>query len=89
MRNKERIRIKVIYNKKEMWKKLVTTARFALCQHCTNNSLYNRLDQAQSEDQRVFRRSDQTLDHFATYRLLEQKCWEWDVKMWVATVDYF
>ena len=33
----EGIRIKVTYNK-EMWKKLVTTARFALCQRFTNCS---------------------------------------------------
>ena len=48
--------------------------------------LYSRLDQAQSEDQGGFRRSYQTLDHLATCRLLEQKCREWSIKMWVATV---
>ena len=52
------------------------------------NRLYHRLDQAQSEDQGGFRRSYQTLDHLATYRLLEQKCREWCIKMWVATVDF-
>ena len=37
------------------------------------NRLYHRLDQAQSKDQGGFGRSYQTLDHLATYRLLEQK----------------
>ena len=50
--------------------------------------LYSGLDQAQPEDQGGFRRSHQTLDHLATYRLLEQKCREWCIKMWVATVDF-
>ena len=35
------------------------------------NRLHSRRDQAQSEDQGGFRRSYQTLDHLATYRLLE------------------
>ena len=52
------------------------------------NRPYSRLDQAQSEDQGGFGRSYQTLDHLATYRLLEQKCREWCIKMWVATVDF-
>ena len=81
--------------KKKMWKRLVTTARFVLCQRCTScsqqsyttNRLYSRLDQARSADQGGFRRAYQTLDHLATCRLLEQKCREWSIKMWVATVD--
>ena len=42
----------------------------------------------QPEDQGGFRRSYQTLDHLATYRLIEQKCQEWGVKMWIATIDF-
>ena len=53
-----------------------------------HNRLYDRLDRAQLEDQGGFRRSYQALDHLATYRLLEQQCQEWSVKMWVATVDF-
>ena len=30
----------------------------------------------------------QTTDHLATYRLIEQKCLEWGIKMWTATVDF-
>ena len=50
--------------------------------------LYSRLDQAQTEDQGRFGRSYQTLDHLATYRLLDQKCREWGIKMSVAAVDF-
>ena len=38
--------------------------------------LYPRLDQEQAEDQVGFRSSYQTTDHFATYRMIEQKCHE-------------
>ena len=50
--------------------------------------LYPVLDQKQAEDQAGFRKSYQTTDHFATYRLIEQKCHEWGIKMWTATVDF-
>ena len=52
------------------------------------NRLYSKLDRRQPPDQEGFRRSFQTLDHLATYRLLEQKSREWGVKMWIATVDF-
>ena len=39
--------------------------------------LYPVLDQKQAQDQAGFRKSYQTTDHFATYRLIEQKCHEW------------
>ena len=50
--------------------------------------LYPVLDQKQAEDQAGFRKSYQTTDHLATYRLIEQKCHEWGIKMWTATVDF-
>ena len=50
--------------------------------------LYPVLDQQQAEDQAGFRKSYQTTDHLATYRLIEQKCHEWGIKMWIATVDF-
>ena len=54
--------------------------------------LYGRLhpmfDQKQAEDQARFRKTYQTTDHLATYRLVEQKCHEWGIKMWAATVDF-
>ena len=46
------------------------------------------LDQKQAEDQAGFRKTYQTTDHLATYRLIEQKCHEWGIKMWTATVDF-
>ena len=49
--------------------------------------LYPMLDQKQAEDQAGFRNTHQTTDHLATYRLIEQKCHEWRIKMWTATVD--
>ena len=50
--------------------------------------LYPRLDQEQAEDQAGFRSSYQTTDHLATYRMIEQKCHEWGIKMWIATIDF-
>ena len=50
--------------------------------------LYPRLDQIQAEDQAGFRSSYQTTDHLATYRMIDQKCHEWGIKMWTATIDF-
>ena len=54
--------------------------------------LYGRffpvLDQKQAEDQAGFSKTYQTTDHLATYRLIEQKCHEWRIKMWTATGDF-
>ena len=50
--------------------------------------LYPRLDQKRAEDQAGFRSTYQTTDHFATYRMIEQKCHEWGIKMWTATIDF-
>ena len=63
-------------------------ALYKLFSTLTYNRLYDRLDRAQPEDQGGLRRSYQTLDHLTTYRLLEQKCHDWGIKMWVATVDF-
>ena len=50
--------------------------------------LYPRLDQKQAEDQAGFRSSYQTTDHLTTYRMIEQKCHEWRIKMWTALIDF-
>ena len=50
--------------------------------------LYPVLDQKEAEDQAGFRKSYQTTDHLATYRLVEQKCHKWGIKMWTSTVDF-
>ena len=50
--------------------------------------LYPRLDQEQAEHQAGFRSSYQTTDHLSTYKMIEQKCHEWSIKMWIATIDF-
>ena len=50
--------------------------------------LCSRLDQEQAEDQAGFRSSYQTTDHLATYRMIEQRCHDWAIKMWIATIDF-
>ena len=76
---------------------LVTTARSAHCQRCTNCSRqYNTEDCiADSTKNKRKTRQDseahtrhQTTEHFATYRMIEQKCHEWGIKMWTATIDF-
>ena len=53
-----------------------------------HNRLHSRRDQIQSQDWKGFWRSYQAIYHIATYRMIEQKCHEWWVKMWVATIDF-
>ena len=50
--------------------------------------LYPMLDQKQAEDQVGSRKTYQTTNHLATYRLIEQKFHEWGINMWTATVDF-
>ena len=54
--------------------------------------LYGRLYQCLTKNKQKIRldskKTYQTTDHFATYRLIEQKCNEWRIKMWTATVDF-
>ena len=50
--------------------------------------LYPRLDQIQAEDQAGFKCTYQAVDHLATYRMIDQRCDEWGVKRWVATIDF-
>ena len=50
--------------------------------------LYPGLDQFQAEDQAGFRSICRAVDHLATYRMIDQKCHEWGVKRWVASLDF-
>ena len=50
--------------------------------------LHPRLDQTQAEDQAGFWSSYQTTAYLATYRMVDQKCHEWRIKMWIATIDF-
>ena len=63
-------------------------ALYKLFSTILHRRLYPRLDQEQAEDQAGFRSSYQTTDHLATYRMIEQKCHEWSIKMWIATIDF-
>ena len=45
----------------------------------TKNKLKIRLDSEAHSRQR---------STFATYRMIEQKCLEWDIKMWTVTIDF-
>ena len=81
----KKVKIKVIH-KEETWKMLVTTARSAHCQRCTNCSRQcctadkiRDSNKKQAEDQAGFRSSYQTTDHLATNRMIEQKCHEWRI----------
>ena len=82
-----KIRRKVIYKKRNMedvgnYRPICTLpALYKLFSTILLNKLYSRLDQAQPEDQGVSRRAYQMLEHLATYRLLEQKCREWSIKI--------
>ena len=57
--------------------KLITTVLYS--------RLYPSLDQIQAEDQDGSRSSYQTMDHLATYRMIDQRCHECGVKMLQST----
>ena len=88
------MKIKVIYKKGDVedvsnYRPICSLpAMYKLFSTILYGRLYPMLDQSQAEDQAGFRKSYQTTDHLATYRMLEQKCQEWRIKMWTATVDF-
>ena len=49
--------------------------------------LYPRLDQCQPADQGGFRLSHQ-MDHLMVYRMLEQRCREWVIPLYISTIDF-
>ena len=75
----KKVKIKVIYKKEDV----ENVSNY--CPICSLLALYKlfstilygrffpMLDQKQAEDQAGFRKTYQTTDHFATYRLIEQK----------------
>ena len=63
-------------------------ALFKLFTTILYSRLNPRLDQLQTEDQAGFRSSYQTTDHLVKYRMIDQKCHEWRIKMWTATIDF-
>ena len=88
------VRIKVIHKKGDVeavgnYRPICSlSALYKLFTTILYSTLYPRLDQKQAEDQAGFRSSHQTTDHLATYRMIDQKCHEWGIKMWVATIDF-
>ena len=65
------------------------TGRFAVCQFAT--VLYARLapslHEVQPPDQGGFRSDHQTVDHLMVYKVLEQRCREWNVPLYISTID--
>ena len=90
----KKVKIKVIYKKGDVeevsnYRPICSLpAMYNLFSTILFGRLYPRLDQNQAEDQAGFRKIYQTTDHLATYRMMEQKCQEWRIKMWTATVDF-
>ena len=90
----KKVKIKVIYKKGDVenasnYRPICSLpAMYKLFSTVLYGRLYPMLDQKQAEDQAGFRKTHQTTDHLATYRLIEQKCQEWGIKMWTATVDF-
>ena len=90
----KKVKIKVIYKKGDVedvsnYRPICSLpAMYKLFSTILYGRLYPMLDQNQAEDQAGFRKTYQTTDHLATYRLIEQKCQEWGIKMWTATVDF-
>ena len=90
----KKVKIKVIHKKDDVenvsnYRPICSLpALYKLFSTILYGRLYPMLDQKQAEDQAGFRKIYQTTDHLATYRLIEQKCHEWGIKMWTATVDF-
>ena len=90
----KRVKIKVFHKKRDVenvgnYRPICSLpALYKLFSTILYRRLYPRLDQEQAEDQAGFRSSYQTTDHLATYRKIEQKCHEWSIKMWIATIDF-
>ena len=90
----KKVRIKVIHKKGDVenvsnYRPICSLpAMYKLFSTILYGRFFPMLDQKQAEDQAGFRKTYQTTDHLATYRLIEQRCHEWGIKMWTATVDF-
>ena len=89
-----RIRIKVIYKKGDVQDAgnhrpiCSLPALYKLFSTFLNIKHYPRLDQGQPPDQGGFRRSHQTVDHLMLHKMLEQRCREWGVPLYISTIDF-
>ena len=90
----KKVKIKVIHKKGDVenvsnYRPICSLpAMYKLFSTIMYGRLYPMLDQYQAEDQAGFRKTYQTTEHLATYTLIEQKCHEWGINMWTATVDF-
>ena len=90
----KKVKIKVIHKKSDVenvsnYRPICSLpALYKLFSTIVFGRFFPMLDQKHAEDQAGFRKIYQTTDHLATYRLIEQKCHEWRIKMWTATVDF-
>ena len=79
----KKVKIKVIHKKGDVenvsnYRPICSLpAMYKLFSTILYGRLHPMLDQKQAEDQSGFRKTNQTTDHLATYRLIEQKCHEW------------
>ena len=79
----KKVKIKVIYKKGDVedvsnYRPICSLpSMYKLFSTIMYGRLYPMLDQKQEEYQAGFRKTSQTTDHLATYRLVEQKCQEW------------
>ena len=72
-----------------------TTDQYVAYQYYTNylpQFLYARLalslHKIQPPDQGGFRPNHRTEDHLMVYRVLEQRCREWGVPLYISTIDF-
>ena len=91
----KKVKVKVVYRKEKdvehvgNYRPICSLpALYKLFTTILYSRVFPRLDQKQAEYQAGFRSSYQTTDHLATYRTFEQKCHEWRIKMWTATIDF-
>ena len=83
------------FTKKVTEKMQATTGQYVVCQYCTSCSLqYFMLDlplglhKIQPPDQAGFRPNHRCDDHLMVYRVLEQRCREWGVPLYISTIDF-
>ena len=87
----KKVRIKVIHKKGDVenvsnYRPICSLrAMYKLFSTLLYGRLYPMFDQKQAQDQAGLRKTYQTTDHLATYRLIEQKCHEWGIKMLAST----
>ena len=79
--------------KKETCRMLLMSAQIVLCLPCTNccsphYCASGFTDLCQPADQGGFKRSHQTVDHLMVNRMLEQRCREWSIPMFISTIDF-